>query len=472
MRFIGRERELSRLKEFQKKRCASLIVIRGRRRIGKSRLIEEFAKGFKRSFIFSGLPPESGVTAAKQQELFVRQMQQQQIPRMNTNDWSDLFLDLATHCQKGSVLLALDEITWMGSKDPTFLGKLKTAWDLHLKKNPQLVLVLSGSDSTWIERNILNATGFVGRISYRMKLKELPLNVCANFFSSGGAEISAYEIFKVLSVTGGVPRYLEEIQPQFTAEKNLLRLCFDAGGLLFNEFDQTFSSLFSHRCATYKQIVMALAQGAHSVQEVAEFLHRKPGGDLSRYLNDLWESGFVAKWQPWNLKNQKTKKAVYYRLCDNYTRFFLRYIDPIRYQIENDVHTELPIGWHSILGLQFESLIVNHARELHVFLNIDEREVVARGPYLQKKTSRQEGCQIDYLVQTKFDTLYLCEIKFSREAIGTKVISQVKEKVRRLSRPRGISIRPVLIHVNGVTDELLASAYFSHVVDFSQLLFR
>jgi uncharacterized protein len=106
------------------------------------------------------------------------------------------------------VLLFFDEISWMGSKDPTFLGKRKNAWDLQFKKNDRLVFVVCGSASSWIEENLLSSTGFVGRISYRLTLEELPLPDCNRFWPDS---IATYEKFKILSVTGGVPKYLEEI---------------------------------------------------------------------------------------------------------------------------------------------------------------------------------------------------------------------------------------------------------------------
>ncbi|MBM3199073.1 MAG: ATPase, partial [Chlamydiae bacterium] len=224
VKFVGRETELEVLRKFKRKNIASLIVIRGRRRIGKSRLIEEFSKEFSRFFIFSGLPPEEKVDEGIQRQTFIEQMRQQGIPRTGRDSWSDLFLDLANHCKTGDVLIALDEITWMGSADPAFLGKLKTAWDYHFKKNQELVLIVSGSNSMWIKENILSSTGFVGRISYRMKLEELSLKTCRRFFPK---EMSSYEIYKILTVTGGVPRYLEEVDPNIPAEKNIIDLCFN-----------------------------------------------------------------------------------------------------------------------------------------------------------------------------------------------------------------------------------------------------
>lgn len=126
MEFVGRKRELEELSGLLKKSSASLVVIKGRRRIGKSRLAEEFAKSFSKSFLFTGVPPEKGVTAQDQRKEFARQMRRYGIPILNSDDWGDLFQDLALHCKPGRILIILDEITWMGSEDPTFLPKLKT----------------------------------------------------------------------------------------------------------------------------------------------------------------------------------------------------------------------------------------------------------------------------------------------------------------------------------------------------------
>lgn len=118
----------------------------------------------------------------------------------------------------------------MGSKDPNFLGKLKNAWDLHFSNNPQLILVLCGSISSWIEENILSSTGYLGRVSLDLYLQELPLKDCTAFWGQNKNRISSYEKFKVLS--GGVPLYLEMIRPEITAEENIRDICFTRGGVI------------------------------------------------------------------------------------------------------------------------------------------------------------------------------------------------------------------------------------------------
>jgi hypothetical protein len=131
-KFIGRKKELESLKGLLRKKSSSLVVIRGRRRIGKSRLAEEFASSFSKAYILSGIPPEPGVTAEAQRTEFLRQLREYRLPIYRSDDWGNLFYDLVQECKKERVLVVLDEITWMGSQDPTFLPKLKTPWDRYL----------------------------------------------------------------------------------------------------------------------------------------------------------------------------------------------------------------------------------------------------------------------------------------------------------------------------------------------------
>ena len=129
-----------------------------------------------------------------------------------------------------------------------------------------------------------------------------------------------------------------------------------------------------------------------------------------------------------------------------------------------------PEAWHTIIGLQFENLVVNNRKILHRLLGIKANEIVMGNPYFQTSTNKHEKCQIDYLIQTKFNTLYLCEIRFSKHEINAKVIDEVEGKVKKLLIPKRFSIRTVLVHVNGVTDKVIAREYFSHIIDFGDFL--
>lgn len=469
-KFIGREKELESLKGLLRKKSSSLVVIRGRRRIGKSRLAEEYASSFSKAYILSGIPPEPGVTVEAQRAEFVRQLQEYKFPIYRSDDWGNVFYDLAQECQKGRVLVVLDEITWMGSHDPTFLPKLKTAWDRYFKHNSQFVMILSGSNSAWISKNILSSTGFFGRVSLRLVLEELNLSECNMFWEGSSGTISAYEKFKILSVTGGVPRYLEELRPDQSAEANLQRLCFDSEGLLFREFDQIFHDLFQKQGHFYKQIVQNLIASPLSTTELAVNLDRSRGGDLSNALRELMESGFLARDYTWALTTGKRLESSRYRIRDNYLRFYLKYILPHKEQIESTQLRRLPQGWLSIMGVQFENLVVNNGPLICRTLGVSPEDVLIANTYFQTATTRRRGCQIDYLIQMRFRYLYACEVKFRQGVVGTEVIEEVEQKLHCLQLPRGFSCRPVLIHVNGVSEDVVDSGYFARIIDFSELL--
>lgn len=472
--FVGRARELQSLEDLTQKKSSSLIVIRGRRRIGKSRLIEEFSKS-RRFLRFVGLPPTKKTTAQSQREAFAKQLSLNlKSPPIVAQDWTDLFLALAKDTREGRVVILLDEISWMGSKDADFLGKLKNAWDLEFKKNAELMLILCGSVSAWIEKNILKNTGFMGRLSLVLDLAELKLAECDQLLTEIGFHGNAYEKFKILSVTGGVPRYLEEIKPDRLADENIKSLCFKKEGVLFREFQEIFIDIFARRSAIYKRIVEILVEGDKEFSDIVSGLGMAKTGHVSQYLTDLIHSGFVRRDHTWSVKAGKESSLRRYRLSDNYLRFYLKYIDKNKNKIDSDRFEDIALsslpGFASTMGLQFENLVLNNRAFIWKKLNLHPADIVTDNPYFQRAQLRKKGCQIDYLIQTRSNVLYACEIKFSRQELKAEVIGQMQQKITQFYLPRGFSIMPVLIHVNGVTEALLDEHYFTSVIDFTEIL--
>ena len=470
--FYGRERELRLLKELVGKKTASLVVLKGRRRIGKSRLAVELAHrlaGYS-AWSFQGLPPTAHLSAEQEREDFAQQISRQLgIPAPRADDWNTLLWSIADRTKTGRHLIVLDEINWLGSKDPTFLGKLKNAWDTEFSKNAHLILVLSGSLSGWIERNILHHTGFLGRVSLDLTLTELPLAVCNLFWRNSRNRITPYEKLRLLSVTGGVPRYLEEINPTLSADANIQHMCFRREGLLFNEFDQIFHDLFSARDTTYREIVSALVNGPLDLDGLYDALGVGKNGRISEYSADLVQAGFLSRDYTWDLKTEDESKHSKLRLSDNYLRFYLKYIKPNRGRIERGTLSRLP-NIDGILGLQFENTVLKNRLAIFGQLHIDPNDVLFDNPFFQRKTLRHKGCQIDYLIQTRQKALYVCEIKFSKNVVPTTVVSEVKEKIARISLPRHMSYHPVLIHAGAIADGIAEEEYFAAVIDFADLI--
>lgn len=476
MKYIGRAKQLKLLKELSTLQNSNIVVVNGRRRIGKSRLIYEFSKNYH--FLeFSGLAPIKGITAQDERDAFARQFAQHfKLPPLSFKDWSDAFNHLSLQLEGNATftIILLDEISWMATGDETFLPKLKVWWDLSLEKHTNLMLVLCGSVSTWIDENIVNSTAFFGRISLHLVLEELSLPECYQFLQEMQFTQSYYDIFKILSVTGGIPGYLKRIIPAKSADENIRSLCFEKNGILVNEFEKIFHDLFHTRSILYKKIIYLLSEGMLALKAIREALKYPAGGSLNKYLNDLITSGFVTKHYSWSFKNKKIGPGSLYRLSDNYIRFYLKYIEANLPKIEQNSYRTLSMnsfpGWEIMIGLQIENLLLKNRHLILQSLEISPQDIVADNPYIQKKTQRLQGCQIDYLIQTKTNNLYICEFKYNRRKIQRDIISEVQEKIQKLSIPRGFGICPVLVHFEDISNSIYDANFFYRIIDMRDLL--
>jgi hypothetical protein len=167
-------------------------------------------------------------------------------------------------------------------------------------------------------------------------------------------------------------------------------------------------------------------------------------------------------------------KLSQFRLSDNYLRFYCKWIEPIKDRIEADAYETVPLtaipGWDTIMGLQFENLVLNNRKAIHKLLNIVSNQILWDNPYFQRTTKTHPGCQIDYLIHTSHHFFYICEIKFSRHPISKEIIKEMQEKMNRLKVGKHISKLPVLIHICGVEEEVIESGFFAKIIDFGQLL--
>ncbi|MEN8236044.1 MAG: ATP-binding protein [Pseudomonadota bacterium] len=469
--FVGRQRELQRLKDLQDAPRPILAVIKGRRRIGKSSLAQEFGKDYT-FFEFSGVAPNDNVNAQDQLDEFASQL----CTRLNLSpvtfkNWNDAFAFLTQYLTQDPTVLLFDEISWMGSKDPTFVPRIKNWWDMTLQAYPHLTLILCGSISSWIEKNILNSTALFGRISLEIDLDELSFANSRRLLQQIGAQYSHEEILKILSITGGVPWYLEQIDPKFTANENIKRLCFEPGGLFIREFNRIFHDLFEPRNPIYKEIVHHLAGGMKTLTQLRSGTHYSHSGSFSEYLKILCSAGYITEHQNWSLKTGSMGRRNLYRLSDNYIRFYIKYIEPNLAKINSQrfKHTSLSTlpGWETMMGLQVENLILKNRHLILKKLGIPPHDIVNDNPYIQHPTKRQRGCQIDYLIQTHTNNLYVCEFKFRRKEIKSDVIDSMQEKIKRFVVPKGFAISPVLIHSGGVSDAVYDRRYFYRIIDIT-----
>ena len=472
--FLGRKPELDRLSRLKRLKKASLVVIKGRRRVGKSTLVQEFAKN-KKFISLSGLPPAPGMTGQKQRDEFADQLTSQlNLPRVSFSTWSDAFRFLGTHIGNDEQIVLLDEISWIGGMDPSFLGSLKTWWDQEGSKKHGLILILCGSISTWIEKNILQSTGFVGRISLVIHLKPLSIEESFSFLRKKGFNGSFYEGLKILSVTGGIPWYLDLIDPKESADKNIYELCFEPASQLINEFQTIFHDLFERKGEYYRKILQALVNGMQTQRDIRSLLELEEGGGLSEHLSNLVAAGFISEHYQWSFERSGTGKQKLYRLSDCFLRFQLKYVEPFRDLIKQGSYKKaasgiLP-GWDSIMGFQLESLLLTNREFIFSALRLESSSVVRDNPFIQKTTTRKKGCQIDYLIQLNTNSVIICEFKFSKNELNSSILKELKEKCEVLSVPRGFGKTVALFHIGGVSSKIEESKLLYRIVDLRELL--
>ena len=237
-------------------------------------------------------------------------------------------------------------------------------------------------------------------------------------------------------------------------------------------FNSIFDDALDQNLSFKKKILIALALGAKTHSELSEALGVERSGFVTDNLEALEAAGFIARDEGLNPVNGKRTKQAEYRICDNYTRFYLKYIEPSRGLIKRNAYRFMSVeqlpGWNSMLGLQFEALVYNNMNLLLRWLGLDRTLLLSASPYQQRKTTRREGCQIDLLLQTKH-SIYVVEIK-RRENIGEEVVSEVKEKIRRLKVTRGINVIPVLVYDGKLSKRVTADGYFSRIISAAQLL--
>ncbi len=475
--FYGREDLIDRLGQLFRKRVPSLVTCRGRRRIGKSTLVEKFAERMGARFVkIEGVKPRRGLDNRKELENFAVKLAAQAHCESTTPDnWLNAFLRLdgVIRDDEKTVVL-LDEISWMAHYDPMFAGMLKSAWDDNFKKHPRLVLVLCGSVSSWIKDNIIDDGSFYGRRSLDIVVPELPLEECVKFWGRTAERTDVREILDVLSVTGGVPRYLEEIDPGATAADNIRRLCYMPKSPLREDFDEMFADVITRQPNFTASVLRSLDGAPRSVSEIATAVGMERGGRISDALKQLEECGLVARDAGVNPQSGKSAREAIYRINDNYSRFYLKYIEPFKSVIDRGAFSFGALdgldGWDSVMGLQFENLVLANLGRLVGLLGLGSAQIVSAAPYRRaaSRDGARKGVQIDLLIQTR-RSICLVEIK-RRNEIGREIIDEMSDKVAALPRRKGVSVRTALVYEGHLAPIVEADGYFDAIVPFRRLL--
>ncbi len=467
---LGRDSELELLEEYYAQSKSQLVVLYGRRRIGKSFLVEFFSKN-KPHLFFEGLEEES---TQEQINNFVQQLKTQiekdfLLSNLTFTNWHDLFYYLTIeifprYLGKKKLVLFFDELQWMAAGRSRLISLIKYFWDNHWK-DKGLMLILCGSLASFMVDKVINSKALYGRASLHLHLKGLLPNDARRFFRG---KRSKQEILKYLMILGTVPKYLELIDCNQSFAANMNTLCFSEHGYLFDEIEKIFYKQF-REAQVYLQIVKHCKDKALTMKALAHKLKQKSNGGLKRYITNLCEADILQEYVSFGLKtNTKDKR---YKVMDEYILFYFKYIEPNKTVIKQSQSRRLfqelcEKHWDSWLGFAFERFCMKNIGHISRCLGFAD-EIIEMGPLLIKG---QDGFQIDYLLKRSDDVIVLCEIKYSHNPIGTEVIAEIERKLLLLQKYSRYTIERALITVNGINNALAETRYFHHVVDLEDLL--
>ena len=303
---------------------------------------------------------------------------------------------------------------------------------------------------------------------------ELPLSECVKFWGERAARIDPTEIVDVLSVTGGVPMYLQEIDPALSADENIRLLAYSPNSVLRVDFDDMFTDVITDQPLFTGKVLRALVEGPKTVTEIATELAIEKGGRISDAMDRLAEAGLVSPDAGRNPETGAEVRERRYRLRDNYSRYYLKLIEPVKDMIDAGAYRFTSLskleGWNAVMGLAFENLIVNNYVELLPHLHLGGACVTSAAPYRRSGTRGRKGAgfQVDLLVQTE-GNIGLVEIKRKRE-IDKSIIAEVDAKVKKIARPDGVSIRTALVYDGALSAFVETNGYFDAIVPFKKLL--
>ena len=444
---IGRKSELKTLQEALLSNEAELIAVTGRRRVGKTFLITE---AYKNHIVFELIGTQNGLLET-QLGNFADQLSdfsKADFPIKPPATWSEAFRLLRTYLQKSNFdskkVLFFDELPWLAGQKSGFLEAFGYFWNSWASRQ-NLVVAICGSAASWMIQKVVNDTGGLhNRITRHLHLSPFTLSETEQYLQSRGIFYDRYQIVQLYMAFGGIPHYLKKIHGSKSFVQNIDTLCFSENGALIEEFNRLYPSLFPNS-DNHILVIRTLAQKRQGMtrNELIENSKLVNGGGLTTLINELMQSGFISEIYPFG----KTQKDKLYRLSDEYSLFYLQFIEKNRQQGRNLWHhlSQTP-AYKSWSGFAFEGVCLKHSDQIRQALSI-AGIFSSVSSFYQKGTPQEEGVQIDMVLDRNDHTVNLFEIKFYNQpfTLTKEYAEQLRQKMWRFQR-----ITKTKKHVNWV----------------------
>ena len=429
MEIIGRKEEIRQLQAYCESGRPEFIAVYGRRRIGKTFLIDEFFH-YQYSFSVSGVldgSPTEQITAFTQA---LRKIGYQgDMPQSWMNAFFILSELLETRLSENQrCTIFIDELPCFDTPRSGFIQAFSHFWNTWGQKHPQVLLIVCGSATTWMIKNIIDSHGGLhNRITHEIHLRPFTLNETESMLQSMQIHWDRLSILQIYMIMGGIPYYLSLLQKGESIVQAIDRLYFSANANLQSEYKRLFASLFREP-EPYLEIMRILSTSRKGItrEEMIKALGKKDNGHLSEYLQNLIKCDFI---RYYFVKTKKIRKTNgFYQLTDFFTifhnTFLTRPINDEHYWSHN-LQTPLMNTW---LGLAFERVCMAHIPQIKRCLGIDR---IGTEYYSWRSKTSENGSQIDLLIERADRIINLCEIKYSTTPYSIDKSEEMKLRIRQ-----------------------------------------
>ena len=472
---IGRKKEREELEELYKSGKAELVAIYGRRRIGKTLLVNETFEG-RITFHHAGLSPleigGKGAIIAQLSHFYSSLKYYGMQGNTKPENWFDAFYMLERLLDEkndGSrQVVFLDEMPWLDTPRSSFITAFEGFWNTWACSRKNLMVIVCGSANSWImDKLINNHGGLYGRVTREIKLVPFTMRECKDFLEEGGIRLSEYDIAQSYMIVGGIPYYLGYFKKGNSVAQNIDEMFFLRSSVLRDEFDRLFTSAFE-RPETIKQIVRFLytRRSGYMRKEITDNTGLKEGEKLSECLNALIASDFVVKYVPFG----KSKREVYYKLVDPFCLFYLHFVDnkdslAVDFWKQN-TSSQNVITWR---GLAFENICFNHVKQIKEALGIRAVKTSESALVIKKDAQKM---QLDMVITRDDNIVNMCEMKFyNREFLVDK--AYYKELLERQDMLEEMIPPRMIVHNTLITTDGLKyneySTVFANVITLKDL---
>lgn len=432
---IGRKDELALLLKIVNSEEAELLAVYGRRRVGKTFLIRN-AYQKQLVFEFSG---NHNTTLFQQLENFSDALSKSSgsLPLARPASWIQAFKMLTDYLtpviRRQKKVVFFDEFPWINTPRSGFLPAFENFWNTWASLQKNLVVVICGSAASWMIREVINNKGGLhNRVTRKIRLLPFTLGETESFLKARKVKLDKYQLLQLYMVMGGIPQYLKEIETGESAIQAIDRICFSKDGPLHEEFKNLYHSLFDN-ARNHIEIIRVLASNKKGLTrgEIIEKCKLTSGGGTTQFLEELTESGFVTPYIPFN----KTVKDSIYKLTDEYSLFYLKFIVGGKTNGQGSWITfSTGSAWKSWSGYAFESICMKHTPQLKKALGI-ENVYTETSIWYYKPKNGEPGAQIDLLIDRQDQCINICEMKFSvnKFEINKAYSNELKNKLRVFS---------------------------------------